>query len=629
VSPLSKTVGVTRLVAHVFGLVRLDWAAFAVLCAGTLLHGVVIAIVAMGAAGKEAGDVRGGATDEAVAELVALSALVPSLNADRKRLAPLDRRQLRAALTRLDADGAHHGFRVWWADGTVAYRSPGDHRRLSAPSGERAMRGTPWSVEQRPADGHPAALVTYLPVLSRGVPSAVLERARPLAPVLADEAAERRGVYTYFGAIGVLMWLAVLPVSLRVARLVAGAWDPRRRRLLRRVARGLADGEFELHYQPKVDLASGEIDGVEALVRWRSQGKLLAPGEFLPTVEDSELIRPLTRFVLDAALGQVSDWEREGRTIPVAVNLAPGNLADSRLPDDVKAALTRHHVPASRLTLEVTETAVIEDDAAAGRTLRQLADLGARVSIDDFGTGHSSLSRLSRHPFHELKIDRSFVMELTGLERPMVATIIRLAQSLNLRVVAEGVEDLATLNALRTLGCDVAQGYVLSRPVPAVELPAAIAHLEALAHAAEAVRLLLDEVRVSLGLDAAFVAEFVGDEQVFRFTRGGERFETHDGATQALDDSYCSRVVAGAFPNLIPDARNHPGTRELPVTELRGIGAYIGVALHRPDGSLYGTLCGLADRPRHDLTDHEVATLASFGERIAPLLDRAHLAASA
>jgi EAL domain-containing protein (putative c-di-GMP-specific phosphodiesterase class I) len=625
-SPLSKTVAMPRLVVRAVGFVRLDRAAFVVLCGATLLHAVVIALVAMGAAGKEAGDVRGGATDEAVAELIALSALLPSLDADHNRLSPLDRRQLSAAITRLDADGARQGLRVWWADGSLAYRSPGDRRRLSAPSG---MRGRPWSVEQQPLDGRPAVLATYLPVLSGGVPGAVLERARPLAPVLADEAAERRGVYAYFGAVGVLVWLGVLPVSLRLARLVAGAWDPRRRRLLKRVARGLADGEFELHYQPKVALASGEIDGVEALVRWRRQGKLIAPGHFLPAVEHSELIRPLTLFVLDAALGQVSDWKREGRTIPVAVNLAPGNLADLRLPHDVEAALGRHHVPASQLTLEVTETAVIEDDAAAGRTLRQLADLGARVSIDDFGTGHSSLSRLSRHPFHELKIDRSFVTELTGLERPMVATIIRLAQSLNLRVVAEGVEDLATLNALRTLGCDVAQGYVLSRPVPAAELPQAIAHLQALSRTAEAVRFLLDEIRVSLGLDAAFVAEFVDDEQVFRFARGGEPFETHDGTTQALDDSYCSRVVAGVFPNLIRDARNQPGARELPVTELRGIGAYIGVPLHRPDGSLYGTLCGLADHSRHDLTDHDVATLASFAERIGPLLDRAHLAASA
>jgi GAF domain-containing protein len=190
------------------------------------------------------------------------------------------------------------------------------------------------------------------------------------------------------------------------------------------------------------------------------------------------------------------------------------------------------------------------------------------------------------------------------------------------------VEDRATLNALRALGCDVAQGYVLSPPVPAAELPQVIGRLHGLAQAAETVRALLDDVRDSLGLDAAFVAEFIADQQVFHITRGGEPFATHDGAGQALEDSYCARVISGVFPNLIRDAQNEPGPRDLPVTDLRGIGAYIGVPLHRPDGTLYGTLCGLAERPRPDLTDEQVATLANFGKRIAPLLDHAHLAYS-
>jgi EAL domain-containing protein (putative c-di-GMP-specific phosphodiesterase class I) len=618
-----------RQLLRALGFSRLDAAALAVLLAATALHVVAISVVAVGAAGKEARDVRGGATDEAAAELLVLSALAPSLDPDGKRLSPLDRRRLSAALARLHGHDAHQRLRVWWPDGTVAYRSPGDRGRDSAPSRQRALLGAPWSVEQPSADGEPAAWVTYLPLLSGGALEAVLERSRPLAPVVADEAAERRGVYTYFGVFGALLWLVALPISLRLARMVSDRWDPRRRRLLKRVARAIPAGELELHYQPKVDLATGEIDGVEALVRWRRHGELLAPASFLPAVEQSHLIRPLTLFVLDSALRQAAAWEREGRPIAVAVNLAPANLADPCLPDDVAEALGRHGVAPSQLTLEVTETAVIEDDAAAARTLRRLAELDVRISIDDFGTGHSSLSRLSRHPFGELKIDRSFVMELTGQERPIVATIIRLAKTLNLRVVAEGVEDQATLNALRGLGCDVAQGYVLSPPVRASELPQVVARLHGLARAAETVRALLDDVRESLGLDAAFVAEFIADEQVFHITRGGEPFATHDGAAQALEDSYCARVISGVFPNLIRDAQNEPGPRDLPVTELRGIGAYIGVPLHRPDGTLYGTLCGLADRPRPDLTEEQVATLADFGKRIAPLLDHAHLATSA
>jgi EAL domain-containing protein (putative c-di-GMP-specific phosphodiesterase class I) len=614
-----------RLLSRAFGLARLDPAALAVLLAATMLHIAVVALVATFPAERQAAHGHDHAADEAVAGLVALSGALSSSNDRHETLSDADRRRLDAVAVGFATHGAQQQLRVWSDDGDLVYRSPADRGRVAAPSRDRVTSRRPWSVEQDAADGVPAALVTYLPGPGgRGVWATV----QPLAPVRSAEAAERRAVYTYFGVFGALLWLAALPVSLRLAKMVADRWDPRRRRLLKRVARGLAAGEFELHYQPKVDLSTGEIDGVEALVRWRRQGELMAPAEFLPAVEQSPLIRQLTLFVLDAALRQAGEWKREGPAIPVAVNLAAANLADPRLPDDVADALRRHDIRPSELTLEVTETAVIDDDAAAGRTLRQLAELEVQVSIDDFGTGHSSLARLSRHPFGELKIDRSFVMELTGQERPIVATIIRLAKTLNLRVVAEGVEDQATLNALRTLGCDVAQGYLLSRPVPASEIPQVIARLHGMARTAGAVHALLDDVRESLALDAAFVAEFVADEQVFHFTRGDEFFAPPEGGAQALEDSYCARVVSGVFPNLMRDAKNEPGPRELPVTEQHGIGAYIGVPLHRPDGSLYGTLCGLADRARPDLTDQQVATLADFGERIAPLLDHANLASS-
>jgi EAL domain-containing protein (putative c-di-GMP-specific phosphodiesterase class I) len=307
----------------------------------------------------------------------------------------------------------------------------------------------------------------------------------------------------------------------------------------------------------------------------------------------------------------------------------PVSLTDPRIVEDVAAAPRRHSVVPATLTLELTETAVLDDEDAGAETLVALASLGVTLSVDDFGTGYSSLSRISRHPFTELKIDRSFVMDLLGQERPMVATIMRLAKTLEWRVVAEGVEDEATLNALRTLGCDVAQGYLLARAVPAADLPQAVAHLPALARTAADVRLLLGEVRESLELDAAFVAEFVETDEVFRWTSGNSgAFELHEGARQALEDSYCGRLASGVFPNLFQDTHNDPRARELPVTEQRGIRAYIGVPLHRPDGTLYGTLCGLGGRPRPDLADNEVATLAEFGERISPLLGSAHLAAS-
>jgi GAF domain-containing protein len=270
---------------------------------------------------------------------------------------------------------------------------------------------------------------------------------------------------------------------------------------------------------------------------------------------------------------------------------------------------------------------VLDDEKAAGETLARLAELGVCLSIDDFGTGHSSLARVTRHPFTELKIDRSFVMELATEHRPVVATIVSLARTLGLRVVAEGVEDEATLNALRGLGCDVAQGYLLARPVAAADFDEAVAHVPRLAGAADDVRSLLDEVREHLALDAAFVAEFVEADEVFRVTAGdSEAFHTAEGARTPLHESYCSRVVSGVFPNLIVDAKGDPLTRDLPPT--RNIGAYIGVPLRRPDGSLYGTLCGLGHEARPDLTDAQVETLERFGDRIAPLLDSAHLAVS-
>jgi GAF domain-containing protein len=196
-------------------------------------------------------------------------------------------------------------------------------------------------------------------------------------------------------------------------------------------------------------------------------------------------------------------------------------------------------------------------------------------------------------------------------------------------VVAEGVEDDATLNALRGQGCDVAQGYLLGRPMPASELVAIARAMPAITRPATDVRSLLDSVREALQLDAAFIAEFVKDDQVFRVASGdSDMFAIREGTRQALCDSYCARVVDGVFPNLIADTQRYPGARELGVTQQRGIGAYVGIPLHRADGSLYGTLCGLTATTRPDLAADDVATLKHFGKQVSPLLDAAHLAVS-
>jgi EAL domain-containing protein (putative c-di-GMP-specific phosphodiesterase class I) len=258
-----------------------------------------------------------------------------------------------------------------------------------------------------------------------------------------------------------------LAVSVRATR-AAG----RERDIVDDVRDALDDGEIGLHFQPLIDTDTGLPKGAEALLRWNRDGSFVAPDSFLGAVERSPLIRTLTDFVLDRALETAAQCWQDGHRIGISVNLATANLSEADLPGRVLQALRRHGVPAHALTLEITETAEIDDNAMAEQVLRALHQLGVAIAVDDFGTGHSSLVRLARFPIAELKIDRSFVQEMLDSEQPIVATAIQLAHSLGLRVVAEGVEDVQTLDALRGHGCDLAQGYHISRPLPAAEFAA-------------------------------------------------------------------------------------------------------------------------------------------------------------
>jgi EAL domain-containing protein (putative c-di-GMP-specific phosphodiesterase class I) len=237
----------------------------------------------------------------------------------------------------------------------------------------------------------------------------------------------------------------------------------RERDLVEDVGHALKQQELELHYQPLVDAHTGAVVGAEALLRWQRDGTNVPPDQFLPAVECSELMAPLTDYVLDRALAEAATWGGIG----ISVNLATANLSEPDLPARVIAALRRHGVPPSRLTLEITETAAVEDSVMADHVLAALDTAGVALSVDDFGTGHSSIVRLARFPICEVKIDRCFVREMHTAKRPIVATTIELAHALGLRVVAEGIEDHQTLLALRELGCDLAQGYHLSRPLTA------------------------------------------------------------------------------------------------------------------------------------------------------------------
>jgi diguanylate cyclase (GGDEF)-like protein len=232
-------------------------------------------------------------------------------------------------------------------------------------------------------------------------------------------------------------------------------------------------GELELHYQPKVDLRTLEVTGVEALVRWRHPERgLLAPMEFIPLAEQTALMRPLTLHVMDTALQQCALWREEGLHLTVAVNLSVPNLLDTRLPEDVKGLLERWQVPPDQLNLEVTENIILADPLRVIDVLGELKRIGVKLSLDDFGTGSSTLSYLKRLPVDELKIDRSFVMaiEESAADEVIVRSTTELAQRLGLRVVAEGVETAGAWEQLTQTGCEEAQGFYLQQPVPAAEL---------------------------------------------------------------------------------------------------------------------------------------------------------------
>jgi diguanylate cyclase (GGDEF)-like protein len=255
-------------------------------------------------------------------------------------------------------------------------------------------------------------------------------------------------------------------------------FDASRLVLLGQARQAIERDEFELHYQPKVDLHRRTVCGVEALVRWRHPERgLLTPPTFIPIVERTALIGPLTLAVIDKALAQMVRWRERDIELDVAINLSARNLVDLDLPGQVAAALHRHDIAAERLTLEVTESATMLDSGRAIETLSSLRETGACISIDDFGTGNASIGYLSRLPANELKIDRTFVAGICEDERSraIVQSIVDLARNLELRIVAEGIETEPVLERIAALGCDVAQGYLFSRPLPAEQLTAWLA----------------------------------------------------------------------------------------------------------------------------------------------------------
>jgi diguanylate cyclase (GGDEF)-like protein len=252
-------------------------------------------------------------------------------------------------------------------------------------------------------------------------------------------------------------------------------YNPARLSMLGELRRAIEEDELELYYQPKITLANQKLYGVEALLRWNHpQRGLVMPDEFIPFAEHTALIGPLTDWVINQAMADVRRWLDHGREVIVSVNVSTHSLLDQRLCDTVREILERHSVPSRLLMIEITETAIMTDPAQAREVLVALDALGVELSIDDFGTGYSSLAYLRTLPVHELKIDRSFVMNMcsqTG-DAVIVRSVIDLGRNLGLRVIAEGVEDVDARDQLLANGCEIGQGYLWSRPVPRVGIEA-------------------------------------------------------------------------------------------------------------------------------------------------------------
>ena len=235
----------------------------------------------------------------------------------------------------------------------------------------------------------------------------------------------------------------------------------------------LKAGQLVLHYQPKIHIASGKVTGVEALVRWQhTQLGLLPPGEFLPQIEVTDMIRRLTHWVIDTAAAQVGEWLRQGLPVAVAVNLSARNLVEEDLPEWIAQVLRARAIPPQLLEVEITETAMMVAPDRSLAVLGRIAALGVRLAVDDFGTGYSSFALLRRLPKGiALKIDRSFVerIAIDTADEAIVASMIHLAHGVGARAIAEGIENPDVLTRLGTLGCHEAQGFLIARPLPEPE----------------------------------------------------------------------------------------------------------------------------------------------------------------
>jgi len=337
--------------------------------------------------------------------------------------------------------------------------------------------------------------------------------------------------------------------------------------------RAIRNDELLLHYQPLLALPTGDLIGVEALLRWCHPTRgLIPPNDFIPIAEESDLVGELGCWVLHRSCSDLMAWREQnpdGPDLSVAVNIATRQLLTPWLVDQVREALTTSGLPPRCLTLEITEGALMADTAASISTLEALQALGVRLAIDDFGTGWSSLARLRTFPADKLKIDRAFVSEIEGPDdpAPLVSAVTAMAHSLGLRVVAEGVETPEQLACLAALGVDEVQGYLLSRPIPATEIADLLTHDDRLVRCGGAgedepttVEAVVADLQQATGVDAAFVLTVDWTAERHRVLHAAGLVELAAGDDLPLAGSPCVRALAGEplVDDLERVVRGHP-----------------------------------------------------------------------
>jgi diguanylate cyclase (GGDEF)-like protein len=430
--------------------------------------------------------------------------------------------------------------------------------------------------------------------------------------------------------------------------------------LLAELRHAIPDGQLRLHYQPIIDAGNGSIHGVEALVRWQHpQHGLVQPSGFLPQAERSDVILPLTDWVLDTAIEQIGAWMRQGRRLPVSVNVSAASLAQPTLPTTVERLLDTHDVPGELLTVEVTESAVMTRPDRAAARLTALRERGVRVSIDDFGTGYTSLLLLTQLPIDELKLDRAFVSRLnhSASHGAIVQAVAAMARGLGVTTVAEGVEDEATAESLRGLGFSQLQGFHFARPAPPDEIfakgerPQQVPHdvIQVLAAAASTRQVHPTQqyqrndpssrapaastlvIRPDPGRRRALDALAAGAAAVCH-TRAGLLVVLQPGLLQIRGAAGLPRITvlepagsplwAAVEQNrwfVVGDASVDPRFAGNSLVHGGGLRFYAGAPLRHTDGAAFGVLCVL-DRDPHRIGQAQQQAVEALADRAAAML---------